>query len=379
MTQARPEAPLKVGIDVHTLTGAPQGMSTVWLGVLEQMSPRFEYWLFSYDPDATRRLLPQKHFRHARIRHHSGPLRLFWDLPHLARRHRCDVLHVNYVAPLWFAPPIVLTIHDLIYLDFPHFSTGIRRHASATLGRLSARRAEVVTTVSEYSRARIAALFDIPPDQILVVPNALGRAWSAPDENAIANAGAGLSGRLPKRYLLTVGRLDPRKNIPLCARTARRLCDAGLIDGLVVIGSDDFGAARIIEELRRDGTAHLVTHLKELDVAEVQAVYRQATLLLYLSLAEGFGLPLLEAMVMGVPIVASNRTAVPEVCAGAAVLVDPDDEEEVHQAAYELVTSPERAAAMREAGFRRARDYSIEHAARLLEDAYASAARIGGR
>jgi glycosyltransferase involved in cell wall biosynthesis len=377
MTPERFEAPVKVGIDLHTLTGAPQGMTTVWLSMLEALSPRFEYWLFSHDPETTRRLLPQAHFRHARIPHHSRMLRLFWDLPRLARRHGCDVLHVNYVAPLWFAPPIVLTIHDLIYLDFPEFSTGIRRHASATLGRLSARRAAVVTTVSEYSRGRIAALFGIPPKQILLVPNALGNAWSAPDESAIARADAALEARLPNRYLLTVGRLDPRKNIAQCAREARRLHDAGLIDGLVVIGSDDFGAATIREELRRDGTDHLLTHLQGLDITEVQAVYRRAALLLYLSLAEGFGLPLLEAMSMGVPIVASNRTAVPEVCAGAAVLVDPDDEEEVHRAVHTLLTNPGLAADLRKAGCRRARDYDIEEAARLMEKAYLTAARRG--
>jgi glycosyltransferase involved in cell wall biosynthesis len=370
---------VRVGIDVHTLTGAPQGTSSFWLSLLGALSPAHEYWLFSDDPAETKRLLPAAHFHHARIAHRSAGMRLFWDLPRLARRHQCDVLHTNYVAPPLFAPPVVLTVHDLIYIDFPHFSTGIRRHVSATLGRLSARRAAVVTTVSEYSRSRIAARFGIAPHRILLVPNALTRAWSAPDENAIAAAGAALRGTVPARYVLVVGRLDPRKNIPLCARIARRLVADGLIDGLVVIGSDDFGTAGIMAEMDHDGTLPLVTHLSSLDLPEIQAVYRQAALLLYPSLAEGFGLPLLEAMSMDVPIVASNRTAVPEVCGAAAVIVDPDDEDAVYRAAHAVLTVPARADELRAAGRRRLGDFRIERAAQLLEGAYQTAARTRRR
>jgi glycosyltransferase involved in cell wall biosynthesis len=367
-------APLRVGIDVHAINGDPQGSTTVWLNLLEALSPEHEYWLFSYDPSATRALLPQTHFRHARIVHRSTSLRVLWDLPRLARRHRCDVLHMNYVAPPLFAPPVVLNIHDLIYLDFPQFSPGVRRYASATIGWLSTHRAAVVTTISEYSKSRIAARFGIPPANIMVLPIALGQTWTAPDEAAIADAKRALAGRLPKRYILIVGRMDPRKNIPLAARIAQRLVHDGLTDGLVVIGSDDFGGRRIHEEFARDGTTDIVTRFSALSLHEVQAIYRQADLLLYPSLAEGFGLPLVEAMSMGTPIVASDRTAVPEVCGPRGVVVDPDDETAVYRAAHAVLTCPEHAESLRAAGFRRLQDFRVEHAARLLEKAYLRAA-----
>jgi glycosyltransferase involved in cell wall biosynthesis len=191
---------------------------------------------------------------------------------------------------------------------------------------MCARAASQIITDSRYCKERIVHHYGVQPERVTVVYGALDRTWLEPDEKAIAQAWSGLKGSLPNRYVLGVGRMDPRKNFVLNGRITRRLQSLGLTDGLVLVGPDDFGAQAIKTQLRRDGLDSLVVRLIGLTATQIQAVYRHAQCLLFLSLAEGFGLPPLEAMAMGTPVVASNRTSIPEVCGRGAVIVNPDDE-----------------------------------------------------
>jgi glycosyltransferase involved in cell wall biosynthesis len=244
----------------------------------------------------------------------------------------------------------------------------------AILGRLSALAAEQITTDSEYWKRRIMERYAVPAAKISVVPLALGREWNEPDNCAIAESWARLRNRVPARYVLTVGRLDPRKNLPLAARVARALRDLGLADGLVVVGPDDFGALAIRRAWAADGTTELVTHLTGLDTPTMQALYAHAGCLLFLSLAEGFGMPLLEAMAMGTPVVAANRTVTPEVCGDAASLVDPADEEAVVAAARAVLSDGSVRAGLVDRGRSRVARYAGDRMARQLVEVYRRAA-----
>ncbi len=365
---------MRIGIDVHVLNGPPQGTASVWLNLLRDLPPTNEYRLYSFDPALTARLFPESHFVHCGIPIHQPHVRIQLVYPWLARRDRCDAFHVNYYGPWLGAPGLVVTIHDVIYLDFPMYAPAVGRRRMAFLGRLSARAARQVTTVSEYSKRRITERLGVAAERISVVPNGLGREWTEPDGAAIAAAWARLAPRVPERFVLTVGRLDPRKNLPLTARVTRELRRQGLADGLVVVGSDDFGGAGIRRAWQEEGTADLVVHLTGLDTAELQALYARARCLLYLSLAEGFGMPLLEAMAMGTPVVASNRTVMPEVCGDAALLVDPVDEEAVVAAARAVLSDEPVRAALVDRGRCRAAQYRSDRTARQMVDVYRRAA-----
>jgi glycosyltransferase involved in cell wall biosynthesis len=313
---------MRVGLDVHVLTGAAQGTATVWRAMLSDLPSDATYVLYSFDPAATAAEFPQPHFLHRRIPTRQAHLRFQLAYPWLARRDRCDVFHTNYYVPLLGVPGSVVTIQDIIYLDFPEFAPAVRRVQFGVLTAWAARHARAVITSSAYTKGRLVERFGIPADRVTVVPNALAPDWHAPDEAAIADAWARLRARCPGRFLLGVGRLDPRKNIAATARVARALRDEGLTDGLVWVGSDDFGSASILRALETEGP---VVRLEGLSTVELQAVYRHAQALVFLSLAEGFGYPPLEAMAMGTPAVVSDRTSMPEVVGDAAVLVDPDD------------------------------------------------------
>ena len=364
---------MRIGIDVHVLTGPHQGTTSVWINLLNDLPPTHEYVLYSFDPDEVSRRFSQRHFIHRRIPRMPAAARIQIAFPFMTRRDRCDVFHANYYGPIIGGPPLVLHVHDVIYLDFPEYSTGARSALFATLSRASAHAAKRVVTDSEWSRGRIAARYGIPADRVDVVPLGLDDAWRHPSESAIASAWKELRSRVPGRFALSVGRLDPRKNFAQTARVVRALVDRGVLDGLVIVGPEDFGASRIRAEMEREGTSSIVTHLSGLDTASLQALYRHASCLLYLSLAEGFGLPLIEAMAMGTPIIASNRTSIPEVVGDAGLVVDPDNTADAVSALGSVLSSPELRSSMIGRGKERLKHFNGKAAAARMIDVYAAA------
>jgi glycosyltransferase involved in cell wall biosynthesis len=365
---------MRIGLDVHVLSGPHQGTTSVWINLLNDLPPTHEYVLYSFDPDEVSRRFPQSHFIHRRIPRIPAAARIQFAFPLMTRRDRCDVFHANYYGPIVGGPPLVLQVHDLIYLDFPQYSTGMRTAMFETLSRASAHAAKRVVTDSEWSKGRIVAHYRLSPKRVDVVPLGLDRSWQCPSGERIESAWEQLKSRVPVRYALSVGRLDPRKNFAQTARIVRRLVDRGELDGLVIVGPEDFGATRIRAEMERDGTAGIVTHLSGLDTASLQALYRHASCLLYLSLAEGFGLPLAEAMSMGAPIIASNRTSIPEVVGDAGSIVDPENTEEVVSAVSDLLSSQPLRDAMVARGKARAKQFDGKVAASRMVEVYEAAA-----
>jgi len=365
---------MRIGLDVHVLTGPHQGTTSVWINLLNELPPTHEYVLYSFDPDEVSRRFPQRHFIHRRIPRIPAVARIQIAFPFMTRRDRCDVFHANYYGPIVGGPPLVLHVHDVIYLDFPEYSTGVRSALFATLSRASAHAAKRVVTDSEWSKERIVAQYRVLPDRVDVVPLGLDSSWRRPSENAIESAWEKLRPRVPPRFALSVGRLDPRKNFAQTARVVRALVDRGELDGLVLVGPEDFGASRIRAEMERDGTAQIVTHLSALDTASLQALYRHASCLLYLSLAEGFGLPLIEAMAMGTPIIASNRTSIPEVVGDAGLIVDPENTADAVSALDSVLSSPELRESMISRGRARVKRFDGAVAASRMIAVYAAAA-----
>jgi glycosyltransferase involved in cell wall biosynthesis len=365
---------LRIGLDVHVLTGPHQGTSSVWTNLLNELSDANEYVLYSFAPEKLKLDFPQKHFIHQRIPRIPAAARIQFAFPFMTRRDGCDVFHSNYYGPIVGGPPLVLHVHDLIYMDFPEYSTGMRRAMFATLGRASARAAAQVVTVSEYAKGRIVKLYGVDEDRISVVSNGLDRSWLNPSDEKIENAWQALKPRVPKRYALSVGRLDPRKNFALTARVVRRLVEQGLLDGLVIVGSEDFGGQEFRDQLEREGTARFVTRLSGLDNTSLQAVYKHASCLLYLSLAEGFGVPLIEAMALRTPIVASDRTSIPEVVGDAGISVPASDEAAITAAASSILTDPQLRQSLIARGVERLSEFRASDVAPKMERIYAKAA-----
>jgi glycosyltransferase involved in cell wall biosynthesis len=273
--------------------------------------------------------------------------RMSWSLPRLLRRLRPALAHFQHVIPPGFAPPAVVTIHDISF-ERDRRLMGFRdRFFFRTMVPRSVRRAERVVSVSATTSQDLIERYGVEADKIAVIPNGVDEEFS-PDGPSKDGA----------PYLLFVGALQARKD-PLTAIEALALVDSDL--RLVLVGRDKGAAAdarRMATRLGLDGHVELAGHVDKLALA---ALYRGAEALVFPSRYEGFGLPVLEAMASGTPVVASSAGAIPEIAGDAAVLVDPGD-------AVALASGIERALADRErlvqAGLERAQLYSWTETAR---------------
>jgi glycosyltransferase involved in cell wall biosynthesis len=269
----------------------------------------------------------------------------------------------------------VVTLHDLAFLLYPETHTPASRRYYAAAGE-SARRAERVIAVSQRTASDAVRLLGVDPSRMRVVHEAAAPAFGPRPREELAQVARRL--RLDalvddgKPYVLFVGTLEPRKNVTLLLEAfarVRRHVDAQL----VIVGARGWLDAPIFEAHARLGVAdaaHLVGWLDERDLA---VLYSHAGVLALPSLYEGFGLPLLEGMACGAPVVASNAGPLPEVAGDAAVLLAPRDADVWADALLGVLTNARRAADLRARGFRRAASFSWDDAAAATRDVYREA------
>jgi glycosyltransferase involved in cell wall biosynthesis len=282
----------------------------------------------------------------------SQVLRMVWRLPNLLRALRPALAHFLYVAPPGFDGRVIVTVHDLSFEYVPDVMSFRDRLLFRTQVPRSVRRADRVLTGSERTKRDLIERYQVPEEKIVVTPYGVDPTFS-PD----GPRGEG-------DYALFVGAIQPRKD-PIGAIEALAMLDSNL--RLVLAGPEKRDGEQVREAVRRlglDGRVDLVGHVER---EELAALYRGAACLVFPSRYEGFGLPVLEAMASGTPVVAARGGAVPEVAGSAAVLVEPGDP-------VELAGGIERALADRErlvaAGLDRVQRFSWTETARRTLEVY---------
>ena len=254
----------------------------------------------------------------------------------------------------------VVTIHDLFFLDHPEATAAEVRRDYPALVADHARRADLIVTVSETVAAQVVARLGIRPETVVTCHNG-APAWTArPTVPAEGPA-------------ICIGTLEPRKNIGGLLDAWAHLLALGVRVPLRLAGGAPPSAAPLLARLSQPPLAGLVEHVGYVEDADRRGFYESARLLVMPSLDEGFGLPVVEAMAAGVPVVASRRGALPEVCGDAAVLVEPDDPRGMAQAIADLLASPDRLEDLRQRGIARAATFSWTRSAQRLWAAYADA------
>jgi glycosyltransferase involved in cell wall biosynthesis len=266
----------------------------------------------------------------------------------------------GYNSPVGWPGQFIFTLHDLNHLCVPENSNALKRAYYQYVIKPACHRAAFVLTVSEYSRGEIAAWSGVKRDRIINVGNGVGAPFAATGDKY----------RPGYPYLLYVGSRKPHKNLP-------RLLQAYAISRgqrelrLIVSGSSDSHTAMHADRL---GLRESVVFLEMNSVEFLASVYRGATALLFPSLYEGFGLPPLEAMACGTPVMTSNVCSLPEVVGDAAVLVNPANVEEVAGGISHLVADSGLRDRLREQGLRRASVFSWEETARRTANILAAVA-----
>ncbi|MCS7051142.1 MAG: glycosyltransferase family 4 protein, partial [Thermomicrobium sp.] len=294
----------------------------------------------------------------------------------------CALVHgpVN-VVPLAGGRPTVVTVHDLAFLHFPtHYPASKRWYLQLMTGA-SVRRARMVIAVSEATRRDVVQAYGVTPERVVVVPNGIDPHWCrVPDEELARWRDRN---GVPERFILFVGTLQPRKNLVTLLEAYARL-GPDFSWPLFVVGAPGWLESPIYRRVEELGLTGRVRFVGYAPPEELRAWYSAATLFVYPSVYEGFGLPVLEAMACGVPVIAADRSALPEVAGEAAVLADPTDPQALATAMRSLADDEALRRALARAGQERARAFSWERTARETAAVYRrlgaprSAGRRGG-
>ena len=425
---------LHIAIDAHSIGAQLAGNETYAVNLIEalaEIDQSNRYTLYVTKPSAIDRFANRwPNFKVKRTLPHTPLVRIPLTLSAELRRNPVDILHVQYTAPPFPPCPVVATIHDL---SFEHLPDTFNRRSRAQLRltvRRTARNAARILTLSEFSRSDIVETYKIDPTLITITPAAAPPHFK-PVENKAELRRIRTNYRIERDYILALGSIQPRKNL---VRLIEETPQADLLEQVLepaVVGLEDrvlggqvhrVAAVQAVAQRRAGEVAIKLCRMTEIgeqhrqranmpqlviagkrgwletetiraaqqtaannDIlfigyvgeADLPALYSGAICFAYPSYFEGFGLPVLEAMQCGTPVIAANRTSLPEVVGDAGMLVDPFDETSIANALNNLIENPDYRADLRVKGIERAEKFGWKRTARLTLQAYERAAGHG--
>ncbi|MCP5098463.1 MAG: glycosyltransferase family 4 protein [Chloroflexi bacterium] len=370
---------LRIGINAHLLSsqsgyrraGIHQYIAQVLIN-LPQVGGRFDYLVYTRHDDSF--------LQRTGVTAVSTPLpterrlvRIAWEQlrwPWLARRHQLDLLHsMAFVTPLLSSRPSVVTAYDLSFLHSPESFPAMQRLYLTTMTRRSCKRARRVITISQSGRQDVHQFFNIPLQKIDVIVPGVDRMYQPCDPVTVAafKEEQGINGR----FILHVGTLQPRKNIPLLIEAFAKLNDPNL--KLVLVGGKGWLYDSIFAQVQQLGLQDQVIFTGYVPDESLPLWYSAADLFVFPSLYEGCGMPVIEAMACGTPVVASNRSSIPEAGGEAGHLFDPTNVNDCAERMANVLNDPEISGKMRQLGLNYAKQFSWERAGRETAVVYKKA------
>lgn len=304
---------------------------------------------------------------------HSRVERLFSRFPQLMAEGQNSLLHVTAVAPPLLAQRVVVTVHDILFEDHPSYFPWQQVLAFRAAFRLSAATATRIITISDFTARRLMEIYHVSPKKITVTPLGVSSDFCPQSFEKISSVCIkyGISGK----YLLAVGNLHPRKNLYRLGLAYKNLAESGKLDeiSLVLVGKKTWRAERVLEPIRELIDSGKVLLTGYVDDSDLPALYSGAEAFIYPSLFEGFGIPPLEAMACGTPVIAGFTSSLPEVCGDAACWVDPLSLNEIQTAILRIILDDNYKSSMMLLGLERAKQFNWERTASLTEAAYIAA------
>lgn len=364
---------MRIGVDARLMQHQPAGITRYTRHLLQELAKlnrQDEFITFQHRRHRTP-LLDQSNFRRATLYAPVHTRLEQWLLPLELIRFNLDLLHsTDFIPPLYTTVPTVITVHDLAFLHWPHFLT---KDSAAYYGQIdrAVRRAQHIIVPSESTQQDLTAQLGVPPAKITVIYEAADKRF-APLPLAETRAAVSRKRHLPATYILFVGTLEPRKNIDGLLRAFHHLTNKyGVQDvGLAIAGGRGWHFQQtltLIDQLKLNGRVHLLDRVSD---DELHQLYVGARCHVHAAHYEGFGLPPLEAMACGTPTIVSNVSSLPEVVGDAALLVDPENWEEIAVAIHRLLTDDALHTELRTKGLQRAAYFSWETAAQRTMEVY---------
>jgi glycosyltransferase involved in cell wall biosynthesis len=359
------EPDMRIGIDARIVHYARGGIANYVLSLLRALAPldvNTDYYVLHSRKECDP-FIPAPNFHpvacwtppHNRLER--------WALGLEVARLRLDLLHTtDFIPPAFGHRQSVITIHDLTFLHYPQFVTAESHRYYNQQIEWAVRHAVHILADSHATKSDLVSMLDVPPEKVTVVHLAADAAFRPLEAAQVAPVIAKYG--LEPGYLLCVGTLEPRKNLVGLFRAYRSLFDAQATTApLVLVGGKGWLYDEIFERVGELRLTECVRFLHDVTDADLPALYNAASLLTTPSFYEGFGLPALEAMACGTPVVVSDRPSLPEIVGEAGLLVDPDDPDSIAQALARVLTDGALRTQMREKGLTQAARFSWERAA----------------
>lgn len=308
---------MRVAIDIQTTLGQPTGFGFYVSNLVSSLRKiKSDIDLITIKPPSSDDL--------------STPQRFLWDqftFPKLANKEKVDILHQPcFSAPLFYKGPIVVTVHDIINILFPDNVSLPSRIFYSKWMPLTYKKASRIITISESTKKDIVKNLGIQEEKIIVIPLAADKKFmertSQGDIDKVKT-----KYNLPEKYILHIGTLEPRKNLGFLIEVFSEVVkDKKTHDwSLVITGKKGWHYQELYQKVKKLGLENKVIFTGYFDEVDKPALYKGATIFVFPSLYEGFGLPPLEAMASGVPVVSSNASSMPEVVGDAGILISPQD------------------------------------------------------
>jgi glycosyltransferase involved in cell wall biosynthesis len=365
---------MKIGIDARSIGKQRTGdevYTTELLKNLSQIDEKNTYNLyFNSEPRDFWKIPRQNNFSFKTV---LPPQKIFWtffSLPKFIRKNPVDLLHVQYIVPLFLLPPktkIITTIHDISFEFFPRFIKKSDLFFLKTLIPKSLKKAAHIITVSETSKKDIVEKYQIDPQKITVIYNGVDPIFFQRKNPEILEK-IRRKFNLPKKFILYLGTFQPRKNLPALIKAFHHLKKNYHFPDLklVLVGNKkahnlDPKIEKTIQALDLKKEIYFPGFIKE---EYKPAIFQLASLFSFPSLYEGFGLPVLEAMASQTPVIASDKSALPEIIKDSGLIINPADTLEFSQSLFKLLTNSNFRKEKIEKGVQRAKFFTWEKCAR---------------
>lgn len=365
---------MRIGIEAQRIFRKKKhGMDMVALELiraLQKLDCEHEFFVFVNETEDSACLKPSKNVQVIALPAAPYPIWEQWHLPKAVKEYKIDLLHcTSNTAPLFLSVPLVLTLHDIIYLEKINLSEGTSYQKFGNLYRRwnvprIVRKAKTILTVSDFENVRIREYFGFGSDRVITAYNGAGDHFKRVTD-MLALSQTREKYNLPDNFIFFLGNTDPKKNV------------AGVIKALSILKQRGTLPCKLLMlDINREYLSALANSIGDPDIlehisfsgyvpnTELPAIYSLATMFLYPSLRESFGIPLVEAMKCGVPVITSNTSSMPEIVQDAGLICDPFKPETIADAITNLWNNDQLKQTLIEKGKQRAISFSWEANAR---------------
>jgi glycosyltransferase involved in cell wall biosynthesis len=368
---------MRIGIDATALPPQPVGAGNYIIQLIRALAKAdFNAQLVIFAQKRSRALidLPVKNSIEWRIVKDMSPgSRMIWEqsrLPALVNNTNLDLLHsLHYTRPLRLSCASVVTFHDMTFFLFPQLHTRARRLFFPTAMRTSARQADAIITVSESTRQDAIRLLSIDPGKVFTTQLGVDPTFRPiNDIGEMDDVAAKYD--LHENFILYLGTIEPRKNLPVLIRAFRQLVDSGSKHKLVLVGKYGWMYKEVLDLVDDLDLENMVRFTGYIPQEELPLVYNLASLFVYPTKYEGFGLPALEAMACGVPVITTKIASLPEIVGDAGILIPSNNIEELFNAMSRVLEDQALREKLTSDGQLRAKKFSWERTAQLTWQVY---------